>query len=78
MTIIGSATLYSIYTSQELFNGQVVLEFSTDGKIFVEGKLNFAANNLSVSGKLYANLSRSAKARRRFCSSPTCPTRCRS
>ena len=58
MTIIGSATIYSIYTSQQLFNGQVTIEISTDGKIFVEGKLNFADNNLSVSGKLYANLSK--------------------
>src|SRR5262249_52267268 len=61
MTIIGSATIYSIYTSQQLFNGQVTLEFSTDGKIFVEGKLNFADNNISVSGKLYANLSQIAQ-----------------
>ena len=57
MTIIGSATIYSIYTSQQLFNGQVTLEFSTDGKIYVLGTLNFADNNLSVSGRLYANLS---------------------
>ncbi len=57
MTIIGSATVYSIYTSQELFNGQVTIAISTDGKFLVIGKLNFAANNLSVSGRLYADLS---------------------
>ncbi len=57
MLITGSATIYSIYTSQQLFNGQVGIEISTDGKIFVEGILNFAANNLSISGKLYADLS---------------------
>ena len=58
MTIIGSATIYSIYTSQQLFNGQVTIEISTDGKISSIGKLNFADNNLSVSGRLYANLSK--------------------
>ncbi len=57
MTIIGSATVYSIYTSQELFNGQVTIAISTDGKILVVGTLNFADNNLSVSGRLYADLS---------------------
>ena len=46
MTIIGSATVYSIYTSQELFNGQVTIEISTDGKFLMIGKLNFADNNL--------------------------------
>ena len=57
MTIIGSATVYSIYTSQALFNGQVTIAISTDGKILVVGTLNFADNNLSVSGRLYADLS---------------------
>ena len=76
MTIIGSATVYSIYTSQQLFNGQVTIEISTDGKIFVIGKLNFADNNLSVSGRLYATSRRSARAPRPCSSSPTCPTRC--
>ncbi len=60
MEIIGSATVYSIYTSQQLFNGQVTVEFSTDGKFLVIGKLNFADNQLSISGKLYADLSRVA------------------
>ena len=57
MTITGSATIYSLYTSQQLFNGQVTVEISTDGKILVIGTLNFADNNLSVSGRLYADLS---------------------
>ena len=60
MTIIGSATVYSIYTSQQLFNGQVTVEFSTDGKFLVVGKLNFADNQISISGKLYADLSKVA------------------
>ena len=57
MTITGSATIYSIYTSQQLFNGAVTVEISTDGKILVIGTLNFADNNLSVSGRLYIDLS---------------------
>ena len=57
MTITGSATIYSIYTSQQLFNGQVTVEISTDGKILIIGTLNFADNNLSISGRLYADLS---------------------
>ncbi|HEX6657898.1 MAG TPA: hypothetical protein VF065_07440, partial [Ilumatobacter sp.] len=58
MTITGSAKLFSIYTSEQVFNGQVIIKFSTDGKILVVGKLNFAADNISVSGRLYADLSR--------------------
>ena len=60
MLITGSAKLFSIYTSKEVFNGQVVVRFSTDGKFMMAGVLNFAADNLSISGKLYANLSRIA------------------
>jgi hypothetical protein len=60
MTITGSAKIYDIYTSQELFNGQVIVKISTDGKFLVVGKLNFAADNISVSGRLYADLSRIA------------------
>ena len=33
MTITGSAKIFSIYTSKEVFNGQVIVKFSTDGKI---------------------------------------------
>ncbi|HKI92981.1 MAG TPA: hypothetical protein VJ986_11835, partial [Gaiellaceae bacterium] len=58
MTITGSADIFDEYTSEALFNGQVTLEFSTDGKILVIGQLNFAANNISISGKLYADLSK--------------------
>ncbi|MBN1192526.1 MAG: hypothetical protein JXA36_02365, partial [Coriobacteriia bacterium] len=58
MLITGSARVYSIYTSKELFNGQVVVKISTDGKFLIIGKLNFAADNISMSGKLYADISR--------------------
>src|SRR5207302_838541 len=54
---IGSADIYSAFTSQALFNGQVTVMFSTDGKFMIEGKLNFFAGSLSISGKLYADLS---------------------
>ena len=57
MLIKGSAKIFSIYTSEEVFNGQVDLLLSTDGKILVTGKLNFAGGAISVSGKLYADLS---------------------
>ncbi|MCC6231170.1 MAG: hypothetical protein IT580_00900, partial [Verrucomicrobiales bacterium] len=58
MVIKGSAKIFSIYTSQEVFNGQVDLIISTDGKFLITGKLNFASDLISVSGKLYADLSR--------------------
>ncbi|HLQ76232.1 MAG TPA: hypothetical protein VK210_02700, partial [Terriglobia bacterium] len=60
MLITGGATIYDIYTSKETFNGQIIVRFSTDGKFLVIGKLNFAANNLSITGKLYADLSKIA------------------
>ena len=58
MTITGSAKIYSMYTSQEVFNGQVIVKISTDGKFLIVGKLNFAGDNISLSGKLYADLSK--------------------
>src|SRR3712207_8896985 len=52
MTITGSAKIFSIYTSEQLFNGQVTVKISTDGKFLIIGKLNFAADNISLSGRL--------------------------
>ncbi|HSF98182.1 MAG TPA: hypothetical protein VLA55_05785, partial [Ornithinibacter sp.] len=60
MTITGSARIYSMYTSQAVFNGQVIVKISTDGKILIVGSLNFADNNVSISGRLYADLSKVA------------------
>ncbi|MHC4428409.1 MAG: hypothetical protein ACYS0D_07370, partial [Planctomycetota bacterium] len=60
MIITGGAKVFTIYTSKEVFNGEVVVRFSTDGKFLVIGKLNFAADNISISGKLYADLSKIA------------------
>ena len=76
MTITGSAKVYSIYTSQEVFNGQVTVKISTDGKILIIGKLNFAADNISISGRSTPTSRTSARARRPCSSSPTSPTRC--
>jgi hypothetical protein len=58
MTITGSAKVYSLFTSKEVFNGQVTVKLSTDGKFLIIGQLNFAADHISVSGRLYADLSR--------------------
>ena len=60
MTITGSAKIYSIYASQAVFNGIVTIKISTDGKFLIAGQLNFAADNISLSAKLYADLSKVA------------------
>ena len=39
LVITGSAKIFTIYTSQQVFNGQVTLKISTDGKILVIGQL---------------------------------------
>ena len=57
MTITGSAKIYSAWTSQAIFNGVVTIKLSTDGKFLISGTLNFANNNLSITGRLYADLS---------------------
>jgi hypothetical protein len=41
ITITGSGRLYSVYLSQIILNGQVGFKFSSDGKFYAEGKLNF-------------------------------------
>ena len=43
-----------------MFNGEVIVKISTDGKFLIVGKLNFAADNISISGRLYADLSKIA------------------
>ena len=61
MVITGGARIYSLYTSEQLFNGQVTVKISTDGKMLIIGKLNFAANSVSLSGRLYVDLSKVAQ-----------------
>src|SRR3954454_639396 len=58
MLITGSAKIFTIYTSKEIFNGQVTVKISTDGKILIIGTLNFAHDLISISGRLYADLSK--------------------
>ncbi|CAB5140735.1 diguanylate cyclase/phosphodiesterase (GGDEF & EAL domains) with PAS/PAC sensor(s), partial [Olavius algarvensis associated proteobacterium Delta 3] len=58
MLITGSAKIYSMYTSEYVFNGRVQISLSTDGKLLISGKLNFAADAISLSAKFYADLSR--------------------
>jgi hypothetical protein len=60
MLITGGAKVFTAYASQQVFNGEVVLRIATDGKILIIGKLNFAADNLSITGRLYADLSKIA------------------
>ncbi|MBT8144808.1 MAG: hypothetical protein KJO55_08905, partial [Gammaproteobacteria bacterium] len=60
MLITGGAKLYSAFTSQAVFNAKVTIRFSTDGKFLAIGTLNFAADNLSITAKLYANMSKIA------------------
>ncbi|MGD8418076.1 MAG: hypothetical protein PVH91_13540, partial [Pseudomonadales bacterium] len=57
MLIMGSAKIYSMYTSQQVFNGEVQLFLDTSGKFLIRGLLNFAGDNLSISGALYADFS---------------------
>ncbi|MCG8701351.1 MAG: hypothetical protein MI922_25075, partial [Bacteroidales bacterium] len=57
MTITGSCKLFDIYVSEKVFNGEVTLKISTDGKMLISGKLNFADNNITISAKLYTDLS---------------------
>ena len=60
LTISGSARIYSIYTSQKIFNAKVFVKISTDGKFLVGGELNFLDDNITISGRLYADLSNAA------------------
>ena len=38
------------------------MKISTDGKFLINGTLNFADDNLSISGRLYADLSQVSRA----------------
>ncbi|MFM8572265.1 MAG: hypothetical protein ACKOAU_11770, partial [Pirellula sp.] len=60
MLITGGAKIFTVYASQQAFNGEVIIRISTDGKFLVIGKLNFAADKISISGRLYADISKIA------------------
>ena len=57
LTIVGSARIFTSHASREVFNGKVFVKFSTDGKFLIGGELNFADDNITISGKLYVDLS---------------------
>ncbi|MBC8496829.1 MAG: hypothetical protein H8D37_04135, partial [Chloroflexi bacterium] len=58
MVITGGGKIYSSYASKATFNGEVVIKISTDGKFLLVGKLNFAADNLSITARMYADVSK--------------------
>ena len=57
MLITAGCTLYSQYTSQYVFNGDVQIQISTDGKFMAAGKLNLFDGAISTTARLYADLS---------------------
>jgi hypothetical protein len=58
MVLTGSAKIYTMYLSEFTFNAQMEIRISTDGKFLAVGKLNFLGDSLSVSGRLYADISK--------------------
>src|SRR5439155_14787358 len=58
MLITGIAHIQLKGTPDEVFNADVTLRISTDGKFLIIGQLNFAHNALSISGRLYADLTK--------------------
>ncbi|HEY3485966.1 MAG TPA: hypothetical protein VGK49_11310, partial [Ilumatobacteraceae bacterium] len=61
MLITGGADIYSLYLSQFTFRGRVQIKISTDGKFLIVGQLLFLDGLLSMSAKLYADLSKVAE-----------------
>ncbi len=61
MVITGGADVYSSFVSQFVFSGRIQLKISTDGKILLVGQLRFLDGLLTMSAKVYANLSRIAE-----------------
>jgi len=57
MTIYASGSVYSLYVSKQAFNGVVEIQISTDGKFLLVGKMNFAADMISIGVRMYADLS---------------------
>ena len=60
MLITGGAKIFTAYASQATFNGEVILRISTDGKFLAIGKLNFLNDKISMTGRLYADISKIA------------------
>ena len=53
LAIIG----FSAYISQFTFSGDIEIQIATDGKFLIRGQLTFCGGILSLSAKLYADLS---------------------
>jgi len=63
MIITGGGKLFSNYANKNTFNGEVQLQISTDGKFMAAGRLNFAAEMVSITGRIYADVSNVASGR---------------
>ena len=58
MVITGGADVYSQFVSQFVFSGRVQVKISTDGKFLIAGQLRFLDGLLTMSAKVYADLSK--------------------
>ena len=61
MTLTGTVKIASNYTSEYIFNAIMGVKISTDGKFLAMGKLNFFGDSISISAKLYLNISKIAQ-----------------
>ncbi|MBC8505088.1 MAG: tandem-95 repeat protein, partial [Chloroflexi bacterium] len=57
MIITGGGKIFSNYANKNTFNGEVQIQISTDGKFMAAGRLNFAAEMVSITGRIYADVS---------------------
>jgi len=58
MVITGGADVYSQFVSQFVFSGRVQVKIATDGKFLIVGQLRFLDGLLTMSAKVYADLSK--------------------
>ena len=61
MLITGGADVYSQFVSQFVFSGRVQIKISTDGKFLIVGQLRFLDGLITMSAKVYADLSKIAE-----------------
>ncbi|HND56210.1 MAG TPA: hypothetical protein PLV92_27525, partial [Pirellulaceae bacterium] len=61
MLITAGCKIFSQYTSEFMFNGQVQVKLSTDGKFLAVGKLNTFGGALSTTARMYMDISQIAK-----------------
>ena len=60
ITFTGSAKLYSLFISEYTINAQITIKISTEGKILILGTVNIAGGAISMTARLYADLSQIA------------------